>query len=101
MPLAEDQHVVQVMFASRGLARYPPSIPAVTRAEIIRWTRSLSPAVGAALTIRCMWEVLMSWQVTEAMTRAANRSHSRRWVSACLRDQRFRTGGGRGRGSGR
>src|SRR6266481_2378769 len=27
-----------------------------------------SPAVGAALTICCVWEVLMSWQVTAAMT---------------------------------
>ena len=28
----------------------------------------------------------MSWQVIAAMTGATNRSHSRRWVSACLRD---------------
>ena len=34
----------------------------------------------------------MSWHVTAPMTGAANRSHSRRWVSACLRDQRSSTG---------
>ena len=28
----------------------------------------------------------MSWQQTAPMTGATNRSHSRRWVSACLRD---------------
>jgi hypothetical protein len=35
----------------------------------------------------------MSWQVTAAMTGAANRSHSLRWVCACLRDHRRPTGG--------
>ena len=78
----------QCTFASRGLARYPASIPAVTSAEIIRWTRSPSPAVGAALTICCMCPVLMSWQVTAAMTGAAYSAHSLRWVCACLRDHR-------------
>jgi hypothetical protein len=39
-----------------------------------------------------MCEVLMSWQATAPMTGAANRSHSRRWVSACLRDHRSLTG---------
>ena len=34
----------------------------------------------------------MSWQVTASMTGTANRSHSRRWVWACLRDQRSWTG---------
>ena len=63
-------------------------MPALTRAEIILCTRSPSPAVGAALTIFCVCRVLMSWQVTAPMTGAANRSHSRRWVSACLRDHR-------------
>ena len=58
--------------------------PAVTRAEIIPRTRSPSPAVGAALTICCMCQVLMSWQVTAPMTGAANRSHSLRWVCACF-----------------
>ena len=82
----------QCTFASRGLARYPPSRPALTRAEIIRWTRLPSPGVGAALTIFCVWPVLMSWQVTASMTGAANRSHSRRWVSACLRDHRLSAG---------
>ena len=36
--------------------------------------------------------VLMSWQVTAPMTGAANRSHSRRWVWACLRDHRCSAG---------
>jgi hypothetical protein len=36
------------------------------------------PAVGAALTIAWVCSVLMSWQINEPMTRAANRSHSRR-----------------------
>ena len=82
----------QCTMASRGLVRYPPSIPAVTSAESIRWTRSPSPAVGAALTICWVCEVVMSWQVTAPMTGAANLSHSRRWVWACLRDQRSCTG---------
>jgi hypothetical protein len=43
--------------------------------------------VGAAFTIYCMWPALMSWQVTAAITGAANLSHSLRWVWACLRDQ--------------
>jgi len=48
--------------------------------------------VGAALTIFGMWPVVMSWQVTVPMTGAANRSHIRRWVCACLRDHRSSTG---------
>jgi hypothetical protein len=44
------------------------------------------PGVGAALTICCMCPVVMSWHVTVPMTGAANRSHSLRWVCACLRD---------------
>ncbi len=43
-------------------------------------TRLPSPAVGAALTIAWVCEVLMSWQVTAPMTGTANRSHRRRWV---------------------
>ena len=82
----------QCTLASRGLARYPPSRPALTRAEIIPRTRSPSPAVGAALTIACVCPVLMSWQMTAPMTGAANRSHSRRWVCACLRDHRRSNG---------
>ena len=78
----------QCTFASLGLARYPPSTPALTRAEIISRTRSPSPAVGAALTIACVCAVLMSWQATASMTGEANRSHNLRWVCACLRDQR-------------
>jgi hypothetical protein len=62
----------QCTMASRGLVRYPPSIPAATSAESIRWTRSPSPAVGAALTICWVWKVVMSWQVTAPMTGAAN-----------------------------
>jgi hypothetical protein len=38
----------------------PGVIPAVTSAETIRRTRSPSPAVGAAFTIRCTCPVLMS-----------------------------------------
>ena len=76
----------QCTFASRGLARYPPSRPAPARAEIIPWTRLPFPGVGAALRIFCMCPVLMSWQTTASMTGAANRSHSLRWVCACLRD---------------
>ena len=76
----------QCTFASRELARYPPSRPAVTSAEIMPRTRPPSPGVGAALTIFCMCLVVMSWQMTAPMTGAANRSHSRRWVCACLRD---------------
>jgi hypothetical protein len=53
---------------------------------------SPSPAVGAALTILCVCSVLMSWHATAPMTGTANRSHSLRWVSACLRDHRSRTG---------
>jgi len=34
----------------------------------------------------------MSWQVTTSMTGAANLSHSRRWVCACLRDHCWATG---------
>ena len=71
---------------SRGLVRYPPVIPAVTMADRHRCSRAPSPAVGAALTARCMSATLMSWQVIAAMTGATNRSHSRRWVSACLAD---------------
>jgi Transcriptional regulatory protein, C terminal len=71
---------------SRGLARYPPLIPAVTMADRHRRSHLPSPAVGAALTASCMSATLMSWQVIAAMTGATNRSHSRRWVSACLRD---------------
>ena len=82
----------QCTMASRGLVRYPPSMPAATRAESIPCTRSPSPAVGAALTICWVCQVLMSWQVTAPMTGAANRSHSRRWVWACLRDHRSSTG---------
>jgi hypothetical protein len=48
-------------------------------AEIIAWTLAPSPGVDAALTTRCMWLVLMSWQATASMTGAANRSHRRRW----------------------
>ncbi|HEX7162628.1 MAG TPA: hypothetical protein VF223_15505 [Trebonia sp.] len=44
--------------------------------------------MGAAFTIAWVCPVLMSWQVTAPMTGTANRSHSRRWVSACLRDHR-------------
>ena len=51
-----------------------------------RRSRAPSPAVGAALTICCMSAKRMSWQQIAAMTGATNRSHSRRWVSACLRD---------------
>ena len=41
------------------------------------------------LTIRCPSATLMSWQAgILPMTGATNRSHSRRWVCACLRDQR-------------
>ena len=61
-------------------------MPAPTRAESIPATRAPSPAVGAALTIFCVCRILMSWQVTVPMTGAANRSHSLRWVCACLRD---------------
>ena len=74
--------------------RKPSSIPALTIAETIRRTRSPSPAVGAALTIAWVCRVLMSWQATAPMTGAANRWHSRRWVSACLRDH-CRSGGNR------
>ena len=52
--------------ASRGLARYPPSIPAATRAEIIPVHPVALPGVGAALTICCMCPVLMSWQIDRA-----------------------------------
>ena len=61
-------------------------------ADSIRWTRSPSPAVGAALTIFCVWLTVMSWQVTAPMTGVAYRWHRRRWVSACLRDHRSATG---------
>ena len=57
-----------------------------------RRSRAPSPAVGAALTMRCMSATVMSWQLTPAMTGATNRSHSRRWVSACLRDHGRPTG---------
>jgi hypothetical protein len=63
-------------------------MPAVMSAEIIPRTRSPSPAVGAALTIFCMWLALMSWQVTAAMTGVAYSAHSLPWVCACLRDHR-------------
>jgi integrase len=39
-----------------------------------------------------MWAGVMSWQGSAAMTGAANRRHSRRWVSACRRDHRRATG---------
>jgi hypothetical protein len=48
--------------------------------------------VGAALTAFCMSATLMSWQVMAAMTGATNRSHSRRWVSACLADHGLAAG---------
>ena len=51
-----------------------------------RCSRAPSPAVGAALTAFCMSATLMSWQMMAVMTGATNRSHSRRWVSACLAD---------------
>ncbi len=89
----------QCTMASRGLVRYPPSIPAETSAESIPCTRSPSPAADAALTICCVCEVLMSWQVTTLMTGAANRSHSRRWVCACLRGHRSRPAAGPGSGN--
>lgn len=60
--------------------------------ETILRTRSPSPAVGAALTMAWVCLVLMSWQGIAAMTGAANREHSRRWVSACLRDHRASAG---------
>src|SRR6185437_2073088 len=47
---------------------------------------------GAALTICCMCPAVMSWQVTPAITGAANRWHSRAWVCACLRDHRLSAG---------
>src|SRR5580693_6067602 len=37
---------------------------------------------GPALTIFCVWSVLMSWQMSVSMTGGANRSHNRRCVSA-------------------
>lgn len=53
-----------------GLVRYPPLIPAFTRAEMHRASRSPSPAVGATLTTACMSAVLMSshrrWTMTGA-----------------------------------
>jgi hypothetical protein len=58
--------------------RNPAPIPAETSAENIRWTRSPSPMVGAALTILWACSALMSWQVTGPMTGAAKRSHSHR-----------------------
>ncbi len=39
---------------SRGLARYPPLMPAVTMADRHLCSRSPSLAVGTALTTRCM-----------------------------------------------
>jgi Diguanylate cyclase, GGDEF domain len=47
-------------------------MPAATRTDSIPRTRSPSPAVGAALTICWVCQVLMSWQVTASMTGAAN-----------------------------
>ncbi len=47
-----------------------------------------SPPVGAALTIRCMWPTLMSWQATAAMTGAAYTARSLPWVCACLHGHR-------------
>ena len=61
-------------------------------AEIIPRTRSPSPGVAGALTISCMWATLMSWHATAPITGIANRSHSRRWVCACLRDHCSRAG---------
>jgi hypothetical protein len=46
-------------------------------AETIPRTRSPSHAVGAALTMAWVCLVLMSWQVTAAMTGSANRWQSR------------------------
>ena len=85
-PGADRPAACQCTSRSRGLVRYPPVIPAVTMADRHRCSRAPSPAVGAALTARCMSATLMSWQVIAAMTGATNRSHSRRWVSACLAD---------------
>ena len=48
-------------------------MPALTMADRHRRSRSPSLAVGAALTICCMCPAVMSWQVTAAMTGAANR----------------------------
>jgi hypothetical protein len=47
---------------------------------------------GAELMIFCARRIVMFWQVTPPMTGAANRSHSRLWLSACLLDQRASTG---------
>ena len=85
-PGAARSAACQCTSRSRGLVRYPAAIPAVTMADRHRRSRAPSPAVGAALTICCMSATRMSWQGTAAMTGAANRAHSRRWVSACLRD---------------
>jgi hypothetical protein len=56
-------------------------------ADRARRSRAPSPAVGAAFTTFCISAILMSWQQIPAMTGKTNRSHSRRWVSACLGDQ--------------
>ena len=85
-PGAARPAACQCTSLSRGLVRYPAAIPAVTMADRHRRSRAPSPAVGAALTMRCMSARRMSWQQTAAMTGATNRSHSLRWVSACLRD---------------
>jgi hypothetical protein len=70
----------QCTLASLGLTKYPAVSPTLTSAEIMARTRLPSPGVGAALTIVCMYPVVMSWQMTVPMTGTANRSHSRFWV---------------------
>ena len=72
---------------SRGLARYPDAIPAVTMADRHLCSRPPSPAMGAEFTIFCMSATRMSWPRTAPMTGTTKRAHSRRWVLACRRDR--------------